>query len=328
MHESLPILPTILFVDNEPTAIKSFMDACGDIGTLITAESVERAMHLLSLYGDSLCILISNQCMQTEHGNALLIHSKEKYPQIVRILTTTHTDLEYYVAAVNQAEIFRYLPIPWNVAELREEVQQALNVAELGKERDSLIREKLLVMGKQILMNRIAAIDSLCKMLSSSGIVATDSYLGMAKANQKPLGEPDWMIHDLVEVIAGESQRFAQFGRRVSAAVSLLNTSGIEPSAVLRNQLGDLVFESTNSSHGTSQIAVRKSRKFAEFLDLPLTSDISNEHVNWLAALIWLGNQNTRAYYMSEGTTDLLCTDNIADIDTVSLATWLDRCTD
>lgn len=325
MNDPTSDSPIILFVDDEAAAVKYFQRAVGAIGKVVTAESVEEGKRLLALHGDTLCVLISDQRMPGAYGNELLEYAKEYFPQIVRILTTAYSEIEHTVEAVNQGQIYRYIAKPWDIANLRLEVKQALDFARLGKERDWLVREKIQVTGKQILMNRIAAIDSLCRMLSSSGILATDVYLGLAKANRQPFGEPDWLIHDLVDVIADESHRFALFGRRVSEAVTRFASAGLSPSTLLASQLGDLIEDEAKSNSGKGQITVRKSRTFSEFVDLPLTADISDGHVGWLAALIWLGNQNKLPFYTCEGMTNLLCFDENARTDPQSLATWLDN---
>ena len=138
--------PAILFVDDEATAVKYFQRAIGQLAPVVTGASVEEGKALLDAHADSLAVLISDQRMPGEFGNELLRYARERYPHIVRILTTAYSELEQTVEAVNQGQIHRYIRKPWDITALRMELKQALELAGLRKERDQLVREKLVVL--------------------------------------------------------------------------------------------------------------------------------------------------------------------------------------
>ena len=52
----------------------------------------------------------------------LLRYARERYPHIVRILTTAYSEIEHTVAAVNEGQIHRYIKKPWDITSLRMEL--------------------------------------------------------------------------------------------------------------------------------------------------------------------------------------------------------------
>ena len=120
--------PAILFVDDEATAVKYFQRAIGQLAPVVTGQSVEEGKTLLDAHADSLAVLVSDQRMPGEYGNELLRYARERYPHIVRILTTAYSELDQTVEAVNQGQIHRYIKKPWDITALRVELKQALGV--------------------------------------------------------------------------------------------------------------------------------------------------------------------------------------------------------
>ena len=166
-HQASP--PAILFVDDEATAVKYFQRAIGALAPVVTGGSVEEGKALLDAHGDHLAVLVSDQRMPGEYGNELLRYARERYPHIVRILTTAYSELEHTVEAVNQGQIHRYIKKPWDITALRMELKQALEIAGLRKERDQLVREKLGVLQRQTLATRIGMVQALCASLIGPG---------------------------------------------------------------------------------------------------------------------------------------------------------------
>jgi FixJ family two-component response regulator len=161
--------PAILFVDDEATAVKYFQRAIGQLAPVVTGGSVEEGKALLDAHGDSLAVLVSDQRMPGEYGNELLRYARERYPHIVRILTTAYSELDQTVEAVNQGQIHRYIKKPWDITALRMEMKQALELSGLRRERDQLVREKLMVLQKQTVATRVGMVHAICASLIGPG---------------------------------------------------------------------------------------------------------------------------------------------------------------
>ena len=120
--------PAILYVDDEPKSVKYFSRALERDFPILSAASAEAAEALLESEGGGIGVLVSDQRMPVESGVQLLARVKEHHPQIVRVLTTAHADLDAAVEAVNRGEIYRYILKPWDIEMLRSELRGAMDL--------------------------------------------------------------------------------------------------------------------------------------------------------------------------------------------------------
>ena len=148
----------ILFVDDEPMALKYFERLVSPLAPVITASSVEQGKALLRERGGEIAVLVSDQRMPGAHGNELLRFAREYHPRIVRMLTTAYSELGEAIEAINSGEIYRYITKPWDMGSLHADLKNALELAELRNERDHLVREKMLVQQQQLLGSRLASL--------------------------------------------------------------------------------------------------------------------------------------------------------------------------
>ncbi len=126
-------------MDDEPQSLKYFMRAFGGELRVLTADSVAAAERLLAVDGAGVGVLVTDQRMPVETGVQLLARTKERYPTIVRLLTTAYSDLDAAVAAVNCGEIHRFIPKPWDIEALRADLRASLQLhRERCAERDLL----------------------------------------------------------------------------------------------------------------------------------------------------------------------------------------------
>ena len=281
-------LPVILFVDDEATAVKYFQRAIGALAPVITAGSVEEGIRLLDLHADTLAVLISDQRMPGRFGNELLRYARDRYPHMVRILTTAYSEIEYTVEAINEGQIHRYIKKPWEISALRMELKQALEIADLRRERDQLLREKMLVRQKQTISSRIGMLNVLCNSaLGHDAFAPLETYLGVALKIGVKAPEPDWILMDYSDLISAEASRGGIFGHVMFDSVDALRRHYPDfPGA-----RGLEVLAQTMQAHVSLNGAVATFadlRLLAEFLESPSYATVSAEHAHWLAFLIWL----------------------------------------
>jgi two-component system probable response regulator PhcQ len=287
MSDAAKPLPAILYVDDEPTALKYFQRALGSQATVLTAESVEEGKRVLDQHADQIAVLVSDQRMPGAYGNELLFYAWDRYPHIVRILTTAYSEIAHTVEAVNQGQIHRYIQKPWDLSALRMEMKQAVELARLRREHAQLLREKLLIRQKQAVANRIGTLYALCASLSGeAGAVPIEAYLSAALCAGLTPPEPDWLMMDYSDLISSEAFRSAAFGRAVRAQLERLGGTGAGPAAAfdrLAEAFGD-GFD-RNAEGGT----IVHTSRLTEFLETPTASPVSDLHALWLAVLLWLG---------------------------------------
>ena len=326
MTDAADTLPVILFVDDEATAVKYFQRAIGAMAPVITAGSVEDGIRLLDAHAGTLAVLISDQRMPGRFGNELLRYARDRYPHMVRILTTAYSEIEYTVEAINEGQIHRYIKKPWEISALRMELKQALEIADLRKERDHLLREKMMVRQKQTVSNRIGTLNILCHSVLGPGAFAPlEAYLATALKIGVKAPEPDWILMDYSDLVSAEASRGGLFAQALFESVAALRQrypdfSGARGFEVLAETMPSQVCV----SNGIATFA--DVQQLTEFLESPSYATVSAPHANWLAFLIWL---HTRGWMLHSRLTDhgMECELSVAGVAPVQapLAAWIEQ---
>lgn len=319
--------PLILFVDDEASAVKYFERAIGALAPVITAGSVAEGKRLLDQHAETLNVLVSDQRMPGEYGNELLNYAREQYPNIVRILTTAYSELDHTVEAVNQGQIHRYLQKPWDIAELRLEMKQALEFASLRKEHDQLLREKLLIRQKQTVSNRIGTISVLCaSVCGPENFQPVETYLAAAHAVGVSPPEPDWLLMDYSDLISAEASRSGAFGYEVRNQLARIEQryAGYRDQAAFDVLLVEWERRATRTS--ATAIALTSECNLAEFLETPSLTPVSTQHSAWLALLIWLDRVECPLHITSEGDV-VMCSlaPSVMPLSAERLADWIEQ---
>ncbi|MCA3188174.1 response regulator [Cupriavidus sp.] len=319
--------PAILFVDDEATAVKYFQRAIGQLAPVVTGQSVEEGKALLDAHAGSLAVLVSDQRMPGEYGNELLRYARERYPHIVRILTTAYSELDQTVEAVNQGQIHRYIKKPWDITALRMELKQALELSGLRRERDQLVREKLMVLQKQTVASRVGMIHAICASLIGPGrFQPVETYLSGTYLAGAQNAEPDWQRLDYADLVGAESQRSGSFGHAVAMTLAKLRGAGRtagDAAAVLAETLGASVRRDGDVVTWTSPTTLN------EFVSAPVAEAVSAEHAGWLAVLLWLEEAGGALQLVREG--DAIAARAGTRADTFAsdrLAVWIEQLTE
>lgn len=133
----------VLFVDSEERTLRLARKFFSPHFRVLTASSVDAAAKILDGHGGEIGVIVADSRLPGTSGQVLLDLVRERYPEIPRILTTTTSDFQEMVLAVNRGEIFRYLPKPWNATALADELMHALELFTLRTERALLLEGRL-----------------------------------------------------------------------------------------------------------------------------------------------------------------------------------------
>ena len=145
---------SVLYVDDEPQALKYFVRGFSDDFRVETAASAAEAWQMIEDDGGRYGVLITDQRMPGTSGTDLLQQVRHGHPRIVRILVTGYSDLEAAIQAVNLGGAFRYITKPWDSREFRGVLLRAMEFHIMQRDRDRLLREKLHVLQRISLMDR------------------------------------------------------------------------------------------------------------------------------------------------------------------------------
>ncbi len=116
----------ILFVDDERNVLKSleriFLD---DDFEILTGNSGDEGLEILGANPD-IQVVISDYRMPGMNGVEFLKEVYARRPDTIRIVLSGYADTSAVVAAINEGQIYRFIPKPWNDDELRITVIKAI----------------------------------------------------------------------------------------------------------------------------------------------------------------------------------------------------------
>ena len=124
--------PRILFIDDEVDYQTLFQRIFGDEFHILTAGDCRGAEALLE--EDAIDLILSDQRLPGESGIDFFSRIKTRYPQVVRILITGHSDPDIAMEAINRAEVFHFIKKPWDHQEVRLILKNALKTAGLNRQ--------------------------------------------------------------------------------------------------------------------------------------------------------------------------------------------------
>ncbi len=137
---------------------------------VFTASDFKTAEEILEKDYKSIGLIISDYKIPQEkdtNGLVFLKECSEKYPQIVRILTTAHSDHQLAIDALNSGVIYRYILKPWNEHALPQDILKGLDYFILKNERDFLARERIVTLQKIIFSDTLRNMATLALGLSN-----------------------------------------------------------------------------------------------------------------------------------------------------------------
>jgi signal transduction histidine kinase/CheY-like chemotaxis protein len=158
-HREYPVL----YVDDEPENLRIFELTFKRKFSILTAESGEEGLRLLSL--NPVAIVLSDHRMPGMSGVEFLSRVRDVDEKTIRILVTAYGDAETLGHAINDGRIYRYLAKPWDPDEMRITVRRAIEHYALDRERDVLVNELSQLNRLSHSLHRELDVDILAQML-------------------------------------------------------------------------------------------------------------------------------------------------------------------
>ncbi len=185
----------ILFIDDETNILRAlervFLDEEYEI---ITAGSADEALKILSSISP-VQVVVSDYRMPLMNGVELLRTVREKWPETVRAILSGYADMEAVVSAINDGQIYRFIPKPWNDYELRMTIAAAINqyqrlqkeilyAENMQKKIDDLEKENSFLVQRLALADDGIASREILDNLPV-GIVVLDRTMNMVQSNRE-----------------------------------------------------------------------------------------------------------------------------------------------
>ena len=184
---------SVLYVDDETQALKYFVRGFSPDFDIETAANAGEAWSLIQDHGDRIGVLVTDQRMPGLSGTDLMRQVQREYPHIVRILVTGYSDLDAAVQAVNAGGVFRYISKPWDSREFRGILLRAMEFAIAQRDRNRLLQEKLYVLQRIGMMDRVRGLAVLAAALQGrlrNPLTALAAYLEQAWTHCLSQGAP------------------------------------------------------------------------------------------------------------------------------------------
>ncbi|MBE9118102.1 response regulator [Lusitaniella coriacea LEGE 07157] len=126
--------PVIICVDDQPTVLsglkRELKNILDDEYEIEVAEGGKEALVLieeLRAENQEIVLVISDHIMPDIMGDELLQRIHEILPKTIKIMLTGHADLVAVTNAINHANLYRYIPKPWQPEDLKLTIREALN---------------------------------------------------------------------------------------------------------------------------------------------------------------------------------------------------------
>jgi two-component system probable response regulator PhcQ len=245
----------IIYVDDEVQSLKYFPKLFPDF-RILTAESVDAAKRLIEAEGDGLAIVLTDQRMPGASGTDLLAHLHLRRPEVVRILTTAYSDLDSAIAAVNSGAVYRYVVKPWDQADLRQTLMRAYEFFILQRERNKLLREKISVLQRMFIMDRVRSYAVLAAGLAGRvqySLQALKAFLDAAPVpaqtgKAEAAGGVDW--NELWAIARVESSRMIETIQGVAQRTiePRYTFTALDAPAVIRSGLAPVIAQAAHRS--------------------------------------------------------------------------------
>ncbi|GFE69465.1 diguanylate cyclase domain-containing protein [Chroococcus sp. FPU101] len=126
--------PVIICIDDEATVINSLKielkKAIGEECIIETAEGGTDAIELVNellAEGSEVAVVLSDYIMPDLKGDEVLKKIHSMSPNTLTIMLTGQADLEAVGRAIKYAKLYRYLPKPWQIEDLKLTVVEAVH---------------------------------------------------------------------------------------------------------------------------------------------------------------------------------------------------------
>lgn len=132
---------TILAVDDEQNNLALLQRTLRRDYNLLLASSGEEALEVIKEHGNEISLIVSDQKMPFMEGTEFFKQISDKYPNIVKILLTGHSNVDILVEAINECHLFQYILKPFEPEQLCMIVESGIRKYELSTSRTQILQD-------------------------------------------------------------------------------------------------------------------------------------------------------------------------------------------
>ena len=132
---------TILAVDDEENNLALINRTLRQNYNLLLASSAEEALTIVEKHGDEISLIVSDQKMPIMEGTEFFKKISEKYPNIIKILLTGHSNLDILVESINECHLFQYILKPFEPEQFCVIIESGIKKYELGSSKTQILQD-------------------------------------------------------------------------------------------------------------------------------------------------------------------------------------------
>ena len=144
----------ILVIDADKEIFNVVRELIGVLCPVHYAEDTDSALSMLKKH--EIAVVIADVESSLEQLTLMLKLLKQKYPQILSIIATNAKDADLVIDLINQAQVFRILHKPINVATLKAQVHAALQRFLIYQQTPRLVQEHKVETPEKVNTSRFA----------------------------------------------------------------------------------------------------------------------------------------------------------------------------
>lgn len=131
----------ILLLDDEPNILSAVQRLLRqeEAWKLHAFSDPQEALDALAAH--EYAVIVSDYQVPGLDGVTFLQFAKQSQPHAVRMILSAYGDRDSMMHAINKAEIYRFLPKPWDDHELRAALRSAIDLYQLREENQRLLAQ-------------------------------------------------------------------------------------------------------------------------------------------------------------------------------------------
>lgn len=199
---------TILAIDDEQNNLSLLQRTLRSKYNILLASSGNEALNILNEHSEEISLIVSDQKMPLMDGTDLFKIISEKYPNIVKILLTGHSNIDILVDSINECHLFQYILKPFDPDQLCMIVESGIKKYELTVDRTQILKDLSELFYKTI-KSIASALDAKDQYTHGHSMRVTLYSLALAKAlhlHEQMLEEIETagLLHDIGKIAIPE----------------------------------------------------------------------------------------------------------------------------
>ncbi|MCA9680088.1 MAG: response regulator [Kofleriaceae bacterium] len=227
----------VLYVDDDRSNLIVFEATFQQELDVLTCGSGAEAERLLEAHAD-VAVLLTDERMPGMTGTELAARVARDRPHVIRMLVTAYADLGTAVDAINRGQVHQYIRKPWDAAEMRAHLRDAIDLFENRRRVREL--ERRMVEVERVHALGVIAASIVHELRNPMGVIA--GYLDLARTLTERLaalvgadGAP--VVADLDDALGGAWDSTMRLGEIVRG----VELSTRRRDADARADLGDVL---------------------------------------------------------------------------------------